>query len=232
MSGGETRAGGGVRGRKKRGKDNRIDPKRIDQSITILPPPFSSALTISFPDAVDKAAAEWADDYEADRAAATAALLSLLVQAAGADAAVSPDYVESGEADDLVARLVTAVTSGGVADPFKAAGKGAKRARDAYGELWRGAVGALASRGLLGDGYFVDKATAVLLGMSRLGEEEKGVGEGRAALVSIGSTDQSIDKKLTPPFFTLSAPSSAPFASSPPPPPPTSAPPSCAPRCR
>ena len=122
-------------------------------------------ITLNHPDTLGTAVAEWADAYEARRAAATAELLSLLVQAAGADAAVSPDAVEEGDTDDLVARLVAAVTAGGVADPY-ARGRAGARARAAYGGLWRGAVGALAARGLLGDGFFVDKATAVLLGLS------------------------------------------------------------------
>lgn len=124
-------------------------------------------ITLNHPDTVDAAVSDWADAYEARRAAATAELLSLLVQAAGADASVAAADVDEGDTDDLVARLVAAVTAGGVADPYARGGRAGARARAAYGSLWRGAIGALAARGLLGDGYFVDKATAVLLGLSR-----------------------------------------------------------------
>lgn len=134
---------------------------------TVRPPSFSSsaAIVLDHPAAVPAAAQEWADRYESSRARATAEMLTLLVRAAGApDDGVTPGEVEDGDVDALVARLVTAVTTDGVADPFKR--RGGKAAKGAYGALWRAAVTALAGRALLGDSYFVDKATAVLLGLS------------------------------------------------------------------
>ena len=113
---------------------------------------------------------EWADRYQADRAAATAELLTLLVSACGAaGGVVSAADVDDGEVDRLVASLNAAVTQSGVVDPFRAGptgARGAKAARAAYAGLWAACAREHAARGLTGDGYFVDRVTAVLLGLS------------------------------------------------------------------
>lgn len=99
---------------------------------TVRPPSFSSsaAIVLDHPAAVPAAAQEWADRYESSRARATAEMLTLLVRAAGApDDGVTPGEVEDGDVDALVARLVTAVTTDGVADPFKRRGGKAAKGR-------------------------------------------------------------------------------------------------------
>lgn len=134
------------------------------------PPP---AIVLQHPQAVEAAAKEWADRYQARRAPATAELLTLLVSAAGGEIPVTAADVDEGDVDSLVQDLVSASQSHGLLDPFgSTAGRGAgaaaraRAAREAYSQLWTEVVKEVASRGLLGDGYVIDKTIKLILGLT------------------------------------------------------------------
>ena len=124
-----------------------------------LPP----AIILQYPHAVEAAAREWADRYQARRASATAELMNLLVAAVGGEIGVSAADAEEGDIDALVTDLVTSATSHGLLEPF-GKGRHAREAKTAYARLWSLIVREVATRGLLGDNYVVEKAIKLVLG--------------------------------------------------------------------
>ena len=135
------------------------------------PDPFKTpAIVLQYPHAVEAAAREWADRYQARRASAAAELMNLLVAAVGGELAVSAPDVEEGDIDALVTDLVTSATSHGLLEPFGGSkGRGRHHARDAraaYSRLWSLVVRELAARGLLGDNYVLEKVIKLLLGLT------------------------------------------------------------------
>lgn len=133
------------------------------------------AIVLQYPHAVEAAARDWADRYQARRASAAAELVNLLVAAVGGEIAVSAADVEEGDIDALVNDLVTSATSHGLLEPFGGSGSGGSRgkgrnhardARAAYQSLWALVVRELASRGLLGDNYVLEKVIKLLLGLT------------------------------------------------------------------
>ena len=127
--------------------------------------PTSTAIVLQYPHAVEAAAREWGDRYQARRQAATAELMNLVVAAVGGEVAVSAADVEEGDIDSLVQDLVTSGTAHGLVDTF-GKGKQGRDARAAYARLWSLVVGEVASRGLLGDNYVIEKTVKLLLGLT------------------------------------------------------------------
>ena len=148
-------------------------------SLSLQQPKKTSAIVLQYPQAVEAAAREWADRYQARRAPAAAEHVNLLVAAVGGEVAVSAADVEEGDIDALVTDLVTSATSHGLLEPFGAGAGGgggarggargrnhARDARAAYSRLWSLVVRELASRGLLGDNYVLEKVIKLLLGLT------------------------------------------------------------------
>ena len=164
-----------LKGARKRGIESSAAVEKNSTSTTTtapllsLPPPkpqtFHPAIVLQYPHAVEAAVREWADRYQARRASATAELMNLLVAAVGGEIHVSAADVEEGDIDALVTDLVTSATSHGLLDPF-GKGKHARDARAAYARLWSLIVREVATRGLLGDNYVVEKAIKLVLGLT------------------------------------------------------------------
>lgn len=91
--------------------------------------------------------------------------MNLLVTAVGDEISVSAADVEEGDVDALVTDLVTSATSHGLLEPF-GKGKQARDAKAAYARLWSLVVREVASRGLLGDNYIIEKTIKLLLGLT------------------------------------------------------------------
>ena len=71
----------------------------------VSPPHMAADIVKKHGTAIAVAAKDWVDRYKADRAAATAELLSLLVQSCGVAHSLSSEDVEEGEVDALKERL-------------------------------------------------------------------------------------------------------------------------------
>ena len=91
--------------------------------------------------------------------------MNLLVAAVGGEIVVSAADVEEGDIDSLVTDLVTSATSHGLLEPF-GKGKHARDAKAAYVRLWSLIVREIATRGLLGDNYVVEKSIKLVLGLT------------------------------------------------------------------
>eukprot|EP00887_Chlorella_sp_A99_P000272 scaffold13.g272.t1 len=127
------------------------------------------------------AAKDWVDRYKADRAAATAELLTLLLQARGAPwrtgcacglaDGVTAAEVEEGEVDALKEELDKKAMQArrgmcgeGLEDPFKA--KGQKGFRGNYLELWDKAMRDAHAAGLLGDQFLLDRLVNMVIALN------------------------------------------------------------------
>jgi hypothetical protein len=171
------------KGKKEKNSTAAHSPRSSSFSLHHSPPnhhhflPTLTAIVLQHPHALEAAAREWADRYQAStqhRARATAELLSLLVAAVGGEVAVSAEDVEEGDVDSLVADLVTSATSHGLLEPFgggKGGGAGggsrlSRERRSSYSRMWSLLVGEIAARGLLGDSYAIEKTIKLVLGLT------------------------------------------------------------------
>ncbi|KAK9814838.1 hypothetical protein WJX72_012382 [[Myrmecia] bisecta] len=115
--------------------------------------------------AITVAAKEWVDRYREDRAAATAELLTLLVQASGSTYVLSADEAEEGEVDKLVQKLLTKATQDGYDDLFKAKGQ-RDHFKANYLEMWDKLVRECHTEEILFDEYLLEKVTHLVIGLN------------------------------------------------------------------
>ncbi|PRW20268.1 sister-chromatid cohesion 3 [Chlorella sorokiniana] len=125
--------------------------------------------------AISVAAKDWVDRYKAGRAAATAELLTFLLQSCGVDTVLTEEAVEDGEVDALRQELDSQAQEDGLDDHWGrlvGGGRGASPAaarafRANYLELWDKLMReAYAADVALWDQYLLDKLSAVLISLN------------------------------------------------------------------
>ncbi|PSC70800.1 sister-chromatid cohesion 3 [Micractinium conductrix] len=121
-----------------------------------------------YPASIAVAAKDWVDRYREGRGAATAELLTFLLQACGVDRVLTEEAVEEGEVDALRAQLDRQAQEEGLEDHWHAGGRAGGRAfRSAYLELWDKLVReAHAADVALFDGHLLDRLAAVLVSLN------------------------------------------------------------------
>ncbi|KAL4451286.1 hypothetical protein ABPG77_009358 [Micractinium sp. CCAP 211/92] len=118
--------------------------------------------------AITVAAKEWVDRYRDARGAATAELLTFLLQACGMDYTLTEEVVEEGEVDAVREELDTLAQQEGLVDHWKGGTKAAARAfRSAYLELWAKLMreAYAADQGLF-DQHLLDRLSSLLIALN------------------------------------------------------------------
>ncbi|KAL4420809.1 hypothetical protein ABPG75_010465 [Micractinium tetrahymenae] len=118
--------------------------------------------------AIAVAAKEWVDRYRESRGAATAELLSFMLQACGVDYTLTEEAVEEGEVDAVREELDQLAQQDGLVDHWRAGTKAAVRAfRGSYLELWAKLMreAYAADQGLF-DQYLLDKLSSLLIALN------------------------------------------------------------------
>jgi hypothetical protein len=171
------------KGKKEKNSTAAHSPRSSSFSLHHSPPnhhhflPTLTAIVLQHPHALEAAAREWADRYQAStqhRARATAELLSLLVAAVGGEVAEVTRSATSESTSPSSTSSAETATSHGLLEPFgggKGGGAGggsrlSRERRSSYSRMWSLLVGEIAARGLLGDSYAIEKTIKLVLGLT------------------------------------------------------------------
>ncbi|EFN51942.1 hypothetical protein CHLNCDRAFT_139605, partial [Chlorella variabilis] len=113
------------------------------------------------------AAKDWVDRYRESRGAATAELLTFLLQACGVDSVLSEEDVEEGEVDALKQELDRLAQEEGLEDHWRGTKAASKSFRANYLELWDKVVREAAAADVaLWDQYLLDKLASLLIALN------------------------------------------------------------------
>ena len=117
--------------------------------------------------AITVAAKDWVDRFKSDRADATAEVLTFLLQACGITShAVTAEDAEQTGADEIKLEADAIAQEEGLDDLLGGRSAAARHLKASYREMWDKLIREAANAGLLRGGFFLDKATNLIIALN------------------------------------------------------------------